>query len=124
MIAALLIALGSAAVVPAAQSTVAAAPVSSAQAPAGERLVDVLVHGNHTTPDAEVLAIAGLVIGAPLAADTIAAATKRLESANRFEGVEIRKRYRSIERADEVVLVILVDERPHPMDLPSPHCWP
>jgi outer membrane protein assembly factor BamA len=88
--------------------------------PAPERLVDVLIHGNHTTPDADVIAIAGLEVGASLAPDAIAAATKRLESADRFEAVDIRKRYRSIERFDEVVLVILIDERPHPMELPGP----
>jgi hypothetical protein len=105
--------------------TPAAAPASvpataTATVPASERLTEVVVHGNHTTPDADVLAIAGLSIGAPLAADAIAVATKRLEQADRFEAVDIRKRYRSIERVDEVVLVILVDERPHPMDLPTP----
>jgi outer membrane protein assembly factor BamA len=111
MIAALLIALGCA--------TGAAAGQAPAP-PASERLVDVVVHGNHTTPDTDVIAIAGLEVGAFLAPDAIAAATKRLESADRFEAVEIRKRYRSIERFDEVVLVILIDERPHPMELPGP----
>ena len=114
MIAALLLALGCA---------TAAAPGQEAAPPAvpvAERLVDVVVHGNHTTPDDDVIAIAGLTVGGPLAADAVAAATKRLESADRFEAVEIRKRYRSIERVDEVVLVILIDERPHPMELPGP----
>jgi len=114
MIAALLLALGCA---------TAAAPGQEAAPPAvpvAERLVDVVVHGNHTTPDDDVIAIAGLTVGGPLAADAVAAATKRLESADRFEAVEIRKRYRSIERFDEVVLVILIDERPHPMELPGP----
>jgi outer membrane protein assembly factor BamA len=117
MIAALLLALGYAIAAPAVQD---ATPSASPAAPAAERLVDVLVHGNHTTPDADVIAIAGLTIGAPLAPDAMAAATKRLESADRFEAVEIRKRYRSIEHADEVVLVILIDERPHPMEVPGP----
>ncbi len=101
--------------------TLAAAPASvPAAVPASERLTEVVVHGNHTTPDADVIALAGLTIGAPLAADTIALATRRLEKADRFQAVDIRTRYRSIERVDEVVLVILVDERPHPMDLPTP----
>jgi outer membrane protein assembly factor BamA len=89
-------------------------------APAAERLTEVVVHGNHTTPDADVIALAGLTVGAPLAADAVAAAIKRLEKADRFESVDIRKRYRSIERTDDVVLVILIDERPHPMALPTP----
>lgn len=90
------------------------------QVAASERLTEVVVHGNHTTPDADVIALAGLTIGAPLATDAMVMATKRLEKTDRFEAVDIRKRYRSIERLDEVVLVILIDERPHPMDLPRP----
>jgi hypothetical protein len=114
MIAALLLALGCAtAVAPGQEAAPSAVPVA-------ERLADVVVHGNHTTPDDDVIALAGLTVGGPLAADAVAAATKRLESADRFEAVEIRKRYRSIERFDEVVLVILIDERPHPMELPGP----
>jgi hypothetical protein len=88
--------------------------------PAAERLVEVVVHGNHTTPDADVVTIAGLAVGAPLGPDAVAAATKRLEAADRFESVEIRKRYRSIDRLDDIVLVILIDERPRPMELPTP----
>jgi outer membrane protein assembly factor BamA len=114
MIAALFLVLGCATAAAAGQAPAPPAP------PVAERLVDVLVHGNHTTPDADVIAIAGLAVGAPLAPDAIAAATKRLESADKFEAVEIRKRYRSIERADEVVLIILIDERPHPMEVPGP----
>jgi hypothetical protein len=114
------LAIGTAAPEPAGQAAAGQGAADPATAPVSERLVDVLVHGNHTTPDADVIAIAGLTLGAPLASDAIATATKRLESADRFEAVDIRKRYRSIEHADEVVLVILVDERPHPMDVPSP----
>jgi len=116
MIAGLLFALGCAVSAP-----TQAAAIQPTPAPVvAERLVDVLVHGNHTTPDADVIAIAGLAVGAPLAPDAIAVATRRLEKADKFEAVDIRKRYRSIEHADEVVLVILIDERPHPMELPGP----
>jgi hypothetical protein len=101
-----------------------AAPAAGAQAPIaqlpGERLVGVIVHGNHTTPDADVIAIAGLALDAPLPSDAVAAATRRLEASDRFEHVDIRKRYRSIEQAGDVVLVILIDERPRPMEVPSP----
>ena len=101
----------------------AAASQSAAQSPpeaVAERLVDVVVHGNHTTPDADVIAIAGLTIGGPLPPDAALAATRRLQKADKFEAVDIRKRYRSIAHADEVVLVLLIDERPHPMELPAP----
>jgi outer membrane protein assembly factor BamA len=123
MIAGLLFAFGCAVPGPAhvagGQAARDAAPTAAAPAVA-ERLVDVLVHGNHTTPDADVIAIAGLTVGGPLPPDAVAAATRRLEKADKFEAVDIRKRYRSIEHADEVVLVILIDERPHPMELPAP----
>ena len=101
MIAALLFTLGCATAAQAGQ-TPAAPPSGPASTPAVERLVDVVVHGNHTTLDADVIAIAGLAIGEPLPPGAIAAATRRLEAADRFESVEIRKRYRSIERLDEV----------------------
>ena len=111
-----------AAPVPAApvQTAPPAAPARAATPTIGARLAEVVVHGNHTTPDADVVAIAGLAVGEPLAVDAVAGATRRLEAADRFESVEIRTRYRSIERLDDVVLVILVDERPHPMALPVP----
>ena len=39
---------------------------ASAPAPAEERLAEVRVHGNHTTPDDDVLRIAGLTVGQPI----------------------------------------------------------
>ncbi len=120
MITTLLLAIGC--VAAAGQAPVPALAPAPAQAPQPEpeRLVAVIVHGNHTTPDADVIAIAGLTLDAPLPADAVAAATRRLDASDRFEHVDIRKRYRSIERADEVVLVVVIDERPRPMDVPSP----
>jgi outer membrane protein assembly factor BamA len=101
------------------QAPAPAAPAPAAPA-AAERLADVVVHGNHSTPDADIVAAAGLAIGSPLAADAAVRAKKALEATGRFEGIDVRKRYRSIERLDEVVLVIFVDERPNPLDLPTP----
>ena len=100
--------------------TAALAAQAPPPAPGAERLAEVVVHGNHSTPDAEVVAAAGLAIGAPLPADAPVRARQALQATGRFEGVDVRKRYRSIERTDEVVLVILVDERPNPLDLPTP----
>jgi hypothetical protein len=89
-------------------------------APGVERLAEIVVHGNHTTPDADIAAAAGLALGATLAPDAPAQARRRLEATGRFEGVDVRKRFRSIERLDEVVMVIVVDERPNPMLVPMP----
>ncbi len=88
----------------------AAAP-AVAQAPA-EVLTEVRVHGNYATPDAEVLRLAGLSIGQPIDDAAIEAAAGRLKASGRFEDVEIRKRYRSLEPGGDVALVILVREHP------------
>ena len=44
------------------------APRAFAQGPAPETVVDVRVHGNHSIPDAEVLALAGVAVGDVVAA--------------------------------------------------------
>ena len=94
---------------------------ATAQAQTGPGVVgEVRVHGNHTTPDADVLALAGLAVGQPLAETTVADAEHRLRDSGRFASVEIRKRYRSLERLDEVALVIVVREHPVPEDPASP----
>jgi cell division septal protein FtsQ len=41
-----------------------------------EAIAEILVHGNHTTPDAEILALAGLAVGEPATADRVAEAEK------------------------------------------------
>ena len=75
-----------------------------------EVLGEVRVHGNHTTPDADVLSIAGLVVGAPVTEATVSDATVRLEQSGRFDSVEVRKRSRSIDNPRDVLVIILVDE--------------
>ena len=100
---------------------VTAAPVRG-QAPAAETIAEVRVHGNHTTPDADVLALAGLAVGQPLTPATVAEAEHRLRESGRFASAEIRKRYRSLDRLDEVALVIVVREHQVVEDpaLPTP----
>lgn len=86
------------------------------QAPAAppDILAEVRVHGNHTTPDAEVLRIAGLVIGQPLTPAAVDGALHRLRESGRFEDVEIRKRYRSLSGTGDVALIVLVREHAVP----------
>src|SRR5262245_53758439 len=82
-----------------------------AQAPqAPEVLREVRVHGNHTTPDADILAIAGLTVGEPVTEATRREATERLQRSGRFDAVEVRKRYRSIDDPADILVIILVDE--------------
>ena len=73
---------------------------------------EVRIHGNHTTPDADVLAIIGEVIGKPASDQLIAEIEARLERSGRFDGIEIRKRFRSIENPDDILLMVIVDEFP------------
>jgi outer membrane protein assembly factor BamA len=70
------------------------------------------VHGNHTTPDADILGLVGDVVGKPASDQLIAEVQTRLERSGRFDGVEVRKRFRSIENPDDILLMIVVDEVP------------
>jgi outer membrane protein assembly factor BamA len=73
---------------------------------------EVRVHGNHTTPDADILAIVGEVVGKPATNALVAEITTKLERSGRFDGVEVRKRFRSIENPDDILLMVVVDEVP------------
>jgi outer membrane protein assembly factor BamA len=83
---------------------------SGAHAQPIETLGEVRVHGNHTTPDADVLALAGLTIGAPVTDESLGAATDKLRASGRFANVELRKRYRSIDNPTDILIVVLIDE--------------
>ena len=73
-------------------------------------VAEVRVHGNHTTPDADILGIVGDVVGKP-ATDQLADEIRdKLEKSGRFDGVEVRRRFRSIENPDDILLMIVVDE--------------
>ena len=73
---------------------------------------EVRVHGNHTTPDADILGIVGDLVGKPATDQLIAEVQIKLERSGRFDGVEVRKRFRSIENPDDILLMIVVDEVP------------
>ena len=83
-----------------------------AQAPPPETVVDLRIHGNHTMPDAEVLALAGVAVGDVVDEVAVDAITERLEASGRFQAVEVRKRYRSLTATDRIALIIVVRERP------------
>jgi outer membrane protein assembly factor BamA len=76
-----------------------------------ETIAEIRVHGNATIQDAEVISLAGLTLGAPLAAGALPEIEKRLRDSGRFDEVQVRKRYRTL-AMDEVALVLLVHERP------------
>ena len=86
-------------------------------APAGalaqaETIAEIRVHGNYTTPDADVLALSGLKAGDPVTDERMAAARKALADSDRFDDVEVRKRFRSIDDPNDILVMIVVRERP------------
>jgi surface antigen Omp85-like protein/surface antigen-like variable number repeat protein len=99
---------------------VAAAPATErtvAQVAAGadsqpEVIGEIRIHGNAFLSDKEVLDFAGIAVGQLLPADGIEAITKRLKDSDRFESVEVRKRYRSLTDTTDVALVLVVHEKP------------
>ena len=92
---------------------IAVSPSAHAQEAAGPGVVaEVRVHGNHTTPDADVLAIAGDLLGKRATDALLGDVKARLEHSGRFDGIEVRKRFRSIDNPDDILIVIVVDEVP------------
>ncbi len=79
---------------------------------ARELITELRVHGNYSVPDADVLGLAGVAPGDRLDADGVGAIAERLRASGRFEAVEVRKRYTSLTRTDEVALILVVEERP------------
>jgi outer membrane protein assembly factor BamA len=89
-----------------------AVPARAQQAASPGVVGEVRIHGNHTTPDADVLTIVGDVVGRQATDALIDDVKARLVKSGRFDGVEVRKRYRSIANLDDILLVVVVDELP------------
>jgi hypothetical protein len=77
-----------------------------------ETIAAIQIHGNTATPDDEIKKLAGVDVGAPVEATTIADVTARLRASKRFETVQVLKRFASIADPSVVLLVIIVDEGP------------
>ena len=92
-------------------AVLALAAVASGQTPA-EHIVEIRVHGNHTTPDADILSLAGLTVGDVPTPERLAAAETKLRDSHRFENIEVRKRYESISDLSQILVILLVDEVP------------
>ena len=75
-----------------------------------EVIAEIQVHGNHVTADPDVIALAGIAIGAPFTADTIAQAREKLKASGKFEEVDLLKRYASIADPTKITVVIIVNE--------------
>jgi outer membrane protein assembly factor BamA len=77
-----------------------------------EVISEIQIRGNVVTPDDELLRLAGVAIGMPMASDTVSVVTERLRATKRFERVEVLKRYASISDPTRIALVLMVDEGP------------
>lgn len=90
-------------------------PESAALQPAAqqtETVASIQVQGNTATPDEEVRRMADVRVGMPFDAATVDAVSGRLRATKRFDSVEVRKRFASIEDPSQIALVIIVDEGP------------
>ena len=80
-------------------------------AAAQETIAEIRVHGNHTTPDADVIGLSGLKTGEPASDVRLDEALAALRTSDRFADVEVRKRFRSIDDPSDILVMIVVDER-------------
>jgi outer membrane protein assembly factor BamA len=83
----------------------------SPTAPAPEIVAEIRTHGNARIADEEIIRVAGLQLGQRLEEGTLADVEARLRKSGRFDSIEIRKRYRSLEDFSQVALVLVVHER-------------
>jgi outer membrane protein assembly factor BamA len=91
------------------QQPSANAPVN---APGGEHVAEVRIHGNHTTPDDAVIKLTGITLGDPVTAETLPQVAQRLRDSGRFKDVDVLKRYRSLADPSQVSLIVVVHEYP------------
>jgi outer membrane protein assembly factor BamA len=77
-----------------------------------ERITEIRIHGNHTTPNDEILALSGLRTGDDAGPERLRDAHERLRDAGRFESVDVRRRYLSIADPSQILVMIVVDEHP------------
>jgi surface antigen Omp85-like protein/surface antigen-like variable number repeat protein len=91
-------------------------------------IAEIRVHGNAYLKDEEVIRLAGIAVGQSLDQNGVGAIEQRLTSSGFFDTVEVRKRYRSLDAAGDVAIVLLVHERPGQKaelatEPPSPWPW-
>jgi len=77
-----------------------------------ETVHEIRVHGNAAVTDADVIKLAGIAVGDAIGPDAVSGIEKRLKDSDRFETVEVRKRYRSLDDPTDVAIVLVVHERP------------
>ena len=75
------------------------------------RIAEIRVHGNHTTPDADIVAMSGLAVGQPFNGTTSADSEMRLRATDRFDAVAVQPRFLSIADPSQILVMIVVNER-------------
>src|SRR5262245_4332985 len=77
-----------------------------------ETIHEIRVHGNAEVTDEDVIKLAGISLGDTVGPDAVSSIEKRLKDSDKFETVEVRKRYRSLDDPTDVAIVLVVHERP------------
>jgi len=85
-----------------------------------ERITEIRVHGNHTTPDAQVIELSGLKVGDPASDERLDEAARAIRRADRFSDTEVLRRYLSLDDPSQVLVMLVVNEyaavtEQHPM---------
>lgn len=75
-------------------------------------IVELRVHGNHSTPSEKILALSGLAVGQPATDEVLDAARARVEATGRFESVTVRRLERSLDIPNDFMVLVEVRERP------------
>jgi outer membrane protein assembly factor BamA len=89
-----------------------AAPVAAASNQQQAVVAEIQVHGNLATPEETILELAGVAVGTPFDEELPGRVADRLREADRFDNVEVLKRFASISDLSQIVLVIVVDDGP------------
>lgn len=87
-------------------------PASGPQETAQQlEVAEIRVQGNYDMPDAEILEIAGVEVGAVLTVAELELIERRLRDSGRFGSARVEQRFRSLSRRDRVVLLITVEQK-------------
>src|SRR4026209_611026 len=94
-------------------TTALAAQVSTPPASSTpEVIAEIRIHGNASIADDEIVRVAGIRVGEPLEEVTMTQVEERLRKSGRFDSIEVRKRFRSLDDFSQVALLLVVHERP------------
>ena len=87
------------------------AAVAHAQPAPAPPIVELRVHGNHSTPTEDILSLSGLAVGQPATAEALESARAKVEASGRFAAVAVRRLERSLDVPDDIMVMVLVEER-------------